>query len=51
MPIVPVEMQAYSRKENWGAGETFYTLVRALLQRRVPPPGETPAREARSRRA
>jgi light-independent protochlorophyllide reductase subunit B len=49
IPIVPVEMQAYSRKENWGAAETFYTLVRALLQRRVPPPGETPAREARSR--
>jgi light-independent protochlorophyllide reductase subunit B len=48
-PVVPVEMQAYSRKENWGAAETFYTLVRALLQRRVPPPGATCAREARSR--
>lgn len=42
VPVVPVEMLAYSRKENWGAGETFYTLVRALLQAQVPPPGSEP---------
>jgi len=35
VPIVPVEMLAYSRKENWGAGETFYALVRGLLQARA----------------
>ena len=29
VPIVPVELSAYQRKENWGAGETFYQLVRA----------------------
>jgi len=39
VPIVPVEMLAYSRKENWGAGETFYALVRGLLQGRVPKAG------------
>lgn len=39
VPVVPVEMLAYSRKENWGAGETFYSLVRGLLQSRVPVPG------------
>ena len=49
IPVVPVEMLAYSRKENWGASETFYTLVRALLQRRVPAPGEAPQREPRQR--
>jgi light-independent protochlorophyllide reductase subunit B len=38
-PIIPLEMQAYSRKENWGASETFYALVRGLLARSVPPPG------------
>lgn len=31
IPVVPLEMAAYSRKENWGASETFYHLVRALL--------------------
>lgn len=35
VPVIPIEMLAYSRKENWGAGETFYTLVRGLLQSRV----------------
>ena len=29
VPVVPVELSAYQRKENWGAGETFYQLVRA----------------------
>ncbi|MEO1034184.1 MAG: ferredoxin:protochlorophyllide reductase (ATP-dependent) subunit B [Pseudomonadota bacterium] len=30
IPVVPVELPAYQRKENWGAAETFYHLVRAL---------------------
>ncbi|GAB5414637.1 MAG: ferredoxin:protochlorophyllide reductase (ATP-dependent) subunit B [Congregibacter sp.] len=34
VPVIPIEMLAYSRKENWGAGETFYALTRALLQNR-----------------
>lgn len=39
VPIIPLEMLAYSRKENWGAAETFYSLVRGLLSRKVPEPG------------
>jgi light-independent protochlorophyllide reductase subunit B len=46
IPILPVEMLAYARKENWGASETFYTLVRGLLSRQAPAPGwERPARD------
>jgi light-independent protochlorophyllide reductase subunit B len=46
VPIIPVEMLAYSRKENWGAGETFYSLVRGLLQGRAPQAGtDSPAPE------
>ena len=30
VPVVPLELPAYQRKENWGASETFYQLVRAL---------------------
>ncbi|HBO11680.1 MAG TPA: ferredoxin:protochlorophyllide reductase (ATP-dependent) subunit B [Halieaceae bacterium] len=45
VPIIPLEMLAYSRKENWGAAETFYSLVRGLLNRQAPEPGWTrPAR-------
>jgi len=31
VPVVPLELPAYSRKENWGASETFYHMVRGLL--------------------
>ncbi len=45
VPVLPVELLAYSRKENWGASETFYTLVRGLLRAQAPAPGwERPAR-------
>src|SRR5262245_4182835 len=30
IPVVPLELPAYQRKENWGASETFFRLVRAL---------------------
>jgi light-independent protochlorophyllide reductase subunit B len=30
IPVIPLEMPSYSRKENWGAAETFYQLVRHL---------------------
>lgn len=30
IPVVPLELPAYQRKENWGAAETFYQLVRNL---------------------
>ena len=28
---MPLELSAYRKKENWGAAETFYRLVRALI--------------------
>ncbi len=31
IPIVNLELPAYSKKENWGASETFYQIVRKLL--------------------
>lgn len=30
LPVVPLELPSYQRKENWGAAETFYQLVRHL---------------------
>ncbi len=30
IPVVPLDLPAYQRKENWGAAETFYQLVRHL---------------------
>ena len=32
MPIINLEFPAYSKKENWGASETFYQLIRTLLK-------------------
>jgi light-independent protochlorophyllide reductase subunit B len=46
IPVVPLELPAYQRKENWGASETFYQLVRALAGPTVPPRGA--ARPARA---
>jgi light-independent protochlorophyllide reductase subunit B len=31
VPVVPLELPAYSKKENWGASETLYHLVRAMV--------------------
>src|ERR1700694_1477491 len=30
IPVVALELPAYQKKENWGAAETFYQLVRAF---------------------
>jgi light-independent protochlorophyllide reductase subunit B len=38
IPIVSLELPAYSKKENWGASETLYHLVRTLLLPSVPKP-------------
>jgi light-independent protochlorophyllide reductase subunit B len=44
-PVVPLELPSYQRKENWGASETFYQMVRALAGPHAPPPGtQRPAR-------
>ncbi|WP_375412359.1 ferredoxin:protochlorophyllide reductase (ATP-dependent) subunit B [uncultured Bradyrhizobium sp.] len=39
IPVVTVDLPAYQRKENWGASETFYQLVRALAGPLAPAPG------------
>ncbi len=38
VPVIPLELPSYSRKENWGASETFYQVVRGLAdtERRAP---------------
>ena len=40
IPVIPLELPSYQRKENWGAAETFYRLVRAM----APAPGPRPER-------
>ncbi len=42
LPVVPLELPSYSKKENWGAAETFYQLVRALAGPHAPAPGSAP---------
>ncbi len=39
IPVVPLELPAYQKKENWGASETFYQLVRTFAGPNAPPPG------------
>ncbi|BBL86636.1 light-independent protochlorophyllide reductase subunit B (chromatophore) [Paulinella micropora] len=36
IPVVTLDLPAYSKKENWGAAETFYQLVRTLLKSELP---------------
>jgi light-independent protochlorophyllide reductase subunit B len=52
IPVVPLELPAYQKKENWGASETFYRLVRALAGPHAPAaswqrPRRDPARRPR----
>jgi light-independent protochlorophyllide reductase subunit B len=35
VPVVPLELPSYQRKENWGAAETFYQMVRTLADTTV----------------
>ncbi|MEL7129596.1 MAG: nitrogenase component 1, partial [Pseudomonadota bacterium] len=30
VPVIPLELPSYSKKEHWGAAETFYRLTRSL---------------------
>ena len=30
IPVIPLDLPSYQKKENWGAAETFYQIVRAL---------------------
>ena len=34
VPVIALELPSYQRKENWGASETFYQLVRTLAKPR-----------------
>ena len=47
MPVVPLELPSYSKKENWGAAETFYQLVRTLLLERSKTREPRPSRDGR----
>jgi light-independent protochlorophyllide reductase subunit B len=50
VPVIPLELPSYQRKENWGAAETFYQVVRTLAGPSVPAPGTTrPARASDAR--
>jgi len=46
IPVVALELPAYQRKENWGAAETFYQLIRACAGPHVPKPGTVRAPRA-----
>ena len=39
VPVIALELPSYQRKENWGASETFYQMVRALATPNAPPRG------------
>ena len=40
-PIIALDLPSYSHKENWGAAETFYQIVRQLADKtRTAPPRE-----------
>jgi light-independent protochlorophyllide reductase subunit B len=34
-PVIALELPSYQRKENWGAAETFYQIVRTLADKSV----------------
>lgn len=53
IPVVALELPSYQKKENWGAAETFYQLVRALCAGKALPPGtkREPRRDGRRARA
>ncbi len=44
IPVVPLELPSYQKKENWGAAETFYRLVRAFAPASGPAAPRAPGR-------
>lgn len=46
IPVIPLELPAYQKKENWGASETFYRIVRTLVRT-----SETSGEERRAKMA
>ncbi len=49
IPVIPLELPAYQRKENWGAAETFYRIVRTMAGPHARPSGVTRERGLRPR--
>ena len=47
IPVVALELPSYQRKENWGASETFYQLVRHLAQPAQPTGENTESKKQR----
>ena len=37
LPVIPLELPSYQRKEHWGAAETFYQIVRTLADKGCQP--------------
>ncbi len=50
VPVVALELPSYQRKENWGASETLYQMVRALAGPNAPAPGTVRAPRAEGHR-
>jgi light-independent protochlorophyllide reductase subunit B len=46
IPVIPLDLPSYQKKENWGASETFYQLVRTLAGPHMPKPGTVRAPRA-----
>ena len=46
IPVVALELPSYQKKENWGAAETFYQMVRAFAGPNAPAPGTQRAERA-----
>ena len=38
IPVIPLDLPSYQKKENWGASETFYQIVRAMVGDAAPRP-------------
>ena len=43
IPVIPLELPSYQRKEHWGAAETFYQIVRHLADKDRRPSRRVPA--------
>ena len=50
VPVIALELPSYQKKENWGAAETFYRIVRALAGPHAPAPGTARAPRAEGAR-
>jgi light-independent protochlorophyllide reductase subunit B len=51
IPVIPLELPSYQKKENWGAAETFYQMVRTLAAPAVKTPAANLVAERAAARA